>query len=109
MKIDNAHLTAFAEALSEGTFELAACKLNVMPSATSQRIKLLEERIGQILIQRTIPCQVHAMSGDGAADGALISIPSRLEPRKRPITLALSYFGFVSWRTEVAGADGWQV
>ena len=58
MKIDNAHLAAFAAALSEGTFELAARKLNVTPSAISQRIKLLEERIGQILIQRTTPCQV---------------------------------------------------
>ena len=58
MKIDNAHLAAFAAALGEGTFELAARKLNVSPSAISQRIKLLEERIGKILIQRTTPCQV---------------------------------------------------
>lgn len=60
MRIDNAQLAAFAAALSEGTFELAARKLNVTPSAISQRIKLLEERIGQILIQRTTPCQVTA-------------------------------------------------
>jgi LysR family transcriptional regulator (chromosome initiation inhibitor) len=58
MNIDNDHLAAFAAALSEGTFDLAARKLNVTPSAISQRIKLLEERIGKILIQRTTPCKV---------------------------------------------------
>ena len=58
MKIDTAQLAAFAAALSEGTFELAARKLNITPSAISQRIKLLEERIGKILIQRTLPCRV---------------------------------------------------
>lgn len=57
MKVDNAQLAAFAEAIREGSFELAARKLNVTPSAISQRIKLLEERMGQILIQRSSPCQ----------------------------------------------------
>lgn len=57
MKIDHNQLAAFAEALREGTFDLAARKLHVTPSAISQRIKLLEERLGQVLIQRTTPCQ----------------------------------------------------
>lgn len=60
MKIDNAQLAAFAEALREGSFELAARNLNVTPSAISQRIKLLEERMGQVLIQRCTPCQATA-------------------------------------------------
>ncbi|WP_291986435.1 LysR family transcriptional regulator ArgP [Candidatus Accumulibacter sp. ACC007] len=60
MKIDNAQLAAFAEAIREGSFDLAARKLNVTPSAISQRIKLLEERIGQVLIQRSTPCQATA-------------------------------------------------
>jgi LysR family transcriptional regulator, chromosome initiation inhibitor len=57
MHIDNAQLTAFAAVLTEGTFELAARKLSVTPSAISQRIKLLEDRMGQILIHRSTPCQ----------------------------------------------------
>ncbi|MDY7538556.1 LysR family transcriptional regulator ArgP [Undibacterium sp. RTI2.1] len=57
IKVDNAQLSAFAAVLNEGTFELAARKLNLTPSAISQRIKLLEDRLGQILIQRTTPCQ----------------------------------------------------
>jgi len=44
MNIDNAQLAAFAMVLREGSFEAAARRLNVTPSAISQRIKLLEER-----------------------------------------------------------------
>ncbi|WP_291993642.1 LysR family transcriptional regulator ArgP [Candidatus Accumulibacter sp. ACC003] len=57
MKIDNGQLAAFAEAIRGGSFEAAARQLNVTPSAISQRIKLLEERMGQVLIQRATPCQ----------------------------------------------------
>lgn len=60
MKVDNAQLAAFAAVMREGTFELAARKLNVSASAISQRIKLLEDRLGQVLIQRTTPCQPSA-------------------------------------------------
>lgn len=57
MKLDNAQLAAFAMVLREGTFEAAARRLHVTPSAISQRIKQLEERLGQVLIQRGSPCQ----------------------------------------------------
>lgn len=60
MNIDNAQLAAFATVLREGSFEAAARRLNVTPSAISQRIKLLEERFGQVLLQRTAPCQATA-------------------------------------------------
>lgn len=56
MKIDNAQLAAFAAVLEEGSFEAAARRLHVTPSAISQRIRLLEERLGQILLQRSSPC-----------------------------------------------------
>lgn len=57
MRIDNAQLAAFAAVLGEGSFELAARKLSVTASAVSQRIKLLEDRMGQVLIQRSTPCR----------------------------------------------------
>lgn len=57
MKIDNAQLAAFAMVIREGSFEAAARKLHVTPSAVSQRIRQLEERLGQVLIRRTAPCQ----------------------------------------------------
>ncbi|AKU13354.1 transcriptional regulator, LysR family [Azoarcus sp. CIB] len=57
MNIDNAQLAAFAMVVREGSFEAAARRLHVTPSAVSQRIKLLEERLGQVLIRRATPCQ----------------------------------------------------
>ena len=56
MQIDSRQLAAFAAVLREGTFEAAARQLHVTPSAVSQRIKLLEERLGRVLIRRGAPC-----------------------------------------------------
>ena len=39
-----------------GSFDLAAASLGITPSAISQRIKALEDRIGALLIQRGQPC-----------------------------------------------------
>lgn len=57
MKIDNAQLAAFAAVLAEGSFEGAARRLHVTTSAVSQRLRLLEERLGQILLRRGSPCR----------------------------------------------------
>lgn len=57
MQLDNAQLAAFAMVLAEGSFEAAARRLHVTPSAISQRIRQLEERLGQVLLQRTTPCR----------------------------------------------------
>ena len=57
MKTDNAQLAAFAAVLRSGSFEAAAQSLHVTPSAISQRIRLLEERMGQVLLQRSTPCR----------------------------------------------------
>ena len=55
---------ATLEAIAEtGTFEAAAARLGVSPSAASQRIRALESALGRILVQRTTPC---AMTDDGA-------------------------------------------
>ena len=56
MQIDSGQLTAFAAVLREGSFEAAARQLHVTPSAISQRIKSLEERLGRVLIRRAAPC-----------------------------------------------------
>lgn len=47
---------AVATVVRAGSFEKAAKILNVTPSAISQRIKQLEERLGVILIVRGTPC-----------------------------------------------------
>ena len=57
MRIDHAQLRALAAVIREGSFERAALSLNVTASAVSQRIKALEDRVGKLLIKRTIPTE----------------------------------------------------
>jgi LysR family transcriptional regulator (chromosome initiation inhibitor) len=54
--LDYASLAALAAVVREGSFERAALALHVTPSAISQRIKALEERLGVVLIVRASPC-----------------------------------------------------
>ncbi|KKB12740.1 LysR family transcriptional regulator [Devosia geojensis] len=54
--MDYAHLAALSAVVRTGSFEKAAERLNVTPSAVSQRIKLLEERLGMVLVVRGQPC-----------------------------------------------------
>lgn len=56
MQLDSRQLAAFSAVLREGSFEAAARALHVTPSAISQRIKALEERLGRVLIRRGAPC-----------------------------------------------------
>jgi LysR family transcriptional regulator (chromosome initiation inhibitor) len=48
-------IDALAAVLREGSFERAARALHLTPSAVSQRVKLLEERVGQVLVVRSNP------------------------------------------------------
>jgi len=54
--LDYAHLSALAAVIRTGSFERAAQQLHVTPSAISQRVKLLEERTGAVLVARGQPC-----------------------------------------------------
>jgi LysR family transcriptional regulator (chromosome initiation inhibitor) len=58
--LDYASLSAVAAVVREGSFERAARALNVTPSAVSQRVKQLEERLGSVLIVRGQPCTATA-------------------------------------------------
>lgn len=53
--LDPHHLAALAAVHRRGSFDLAAAQLGVTPSAVSQRIKALEERIGTLLVIRGQP------------------------------------------------------
>jgi LysR family transcriptional regulator (chromosome initiation inhibitor) len=53
--LDPAHLAAFAAVVEEGSFDAAARRLHVTPSAVSQRIKALESRMGRVLVRRVRP------------------------------------------------------
>ena len=49
-------LAALAAVLRHGSFDAAARALSVTPSAISQRIKALEDRLGAPLVLRGTPC-----------------------------------------------------
>ena len=59
--LDYPSLAAVAAVVREGTFERAAAALGITPSAVSQRVRGLEERLGAILIVRGQPCQPTAL------------------------------------------------
>ncbi|NOD74664.1 MULTISPECIES: LysR family transcriptional regulator ArgP [unclassified Ruegeria] len=56
MLLDPNQLSALSAILRLGSFEAAAAELAVTPSAVSQRIKALEDRVGASLIHRVTPC-----------------------------------------------------
>lgn len=55
--LDYSALSALAAVIREGNFERAALALHVTPSAVSQRIRQLEERVGCALVVRDQPCR----------------------------------------------------
>lgn len=55
--LDYAALSSLAAVIREGSFERAAQSLFVTPSAVSQRIRSLEERVGCALVVRGQPCR----------------------------------------------------
>ena len=60
MSIDRQQLAAFAAVIEQGSFDAAAALLHITPSAVSQRIKALEQRVGQVLVVREKPCTATA-------------------------------------------------
>lgn len=55
MPLLHPQLEAFIAVIEEGSFERAAKRLFITPSALSQRIKALEERLGTALVRRETP------------------------------------------------------
>ena len=59
-EVPPAQLEALVAVVELGTFEAAARRLHVTPSAVSQRIRALEGAAGQVLVQRGSPCRATA-------------------------------------------------
>ncbi len=96
--LDYALLSALAAVVRSGSFERAAQQLNVTPSAISQRIKLLEERVGTVLVIRGQPClatEIGQRLCQHVEQVALLessmrqSLP-RLQADTRPVTLRIA-------------------
>ncbi|WP_413204053.1 LysR family transcriptional regulator ArgP [Rhodospirillum sp. A1_3_36] len=58
--LDYAGFQAVSAVIREGSFDRAARVLNVTPSAVSQRVKQVEERLGAVLVVRGQPCRATA-------------------------------------------------
>lgn len=96
--LDYALLSSLAAVVRTGSFERAAQQLNVTPSAVSQRVKLLEERIGAVLVVRGQPCVAteagqrlcqHVEQVALLEDSLRQTLPG-LQPEIRPVTLRVS-------------------
>jgi LysR family transcriptional regulator, chromosome initiation inhibitor len=95
--------------IEQGSFDAAASRLHVTPSAISQRIKALEQRVGQVLVVREKPCSTTAAGVPLlrlAAQTALLEAETLSEmgggagtlPR---IALAVNAVSMSTWFTEV--------
>ncbi len=95
--------------IEHGSFDAAATRLHVTPSAISQRIKALEQRVGQVLVVREKPCSATAAGVPLlrlAAQTALLEAEALAEmaggtggsPR---ITMAVNADSMATWFTEV--------
>ncbi len=58
VRFDPAQLETLLTITDEGTFEAAARRLHLTPSAVSQRVRALERVAGQVLVRRTTPATV---------------------------------------------------
>lgn len=111
MQIDGQQLAAFAAVIEHGSFDAAAARLHVTPSAVSQRIKALEQRVGQVVVVREKPC-VATTAGVPllrlAAQTALLEAEALTEmggDRSSPrIALAVNADSMATWFTGVFDA-----
>lgn len=111
--LDYAALAAVAAVAREGSFDKAAAALGVTPSAVSQRVKALEERVGAVLLTRGAPCrpteigaklcahveQVRLLEGEIVGD--LPGLGAR-EPGPATVRIAVNADSVSTWFPEAA-------
>ncbi|MCZ0962285.1 LysR family transcriptional regulator ArgP [Paracoccus benzoatiresistens] len=99
--LDYPAIAASAEIIRRGSFEAAAAALHVTPSAISQRIRVLEERMGTVLIDRGPPVAATAQGLRLAAhldQVRLLESGLALPPSDRPVLrLAVNADSLASW------------
>jgi len=57
MRLQPEHLATLLAIIDTGTFDAAARRLHVTPSAVSQRVKALEAEVGHVVVVRSTPCR----------------------------------------------------
>ncbi|WP_172329157.1 LysR family transcriptional regulator ArgP [Mangrovicoccus sp. HB161399] len=82
-----------------GSFEAAARKLGITPSAVSQRVRQLEERLGTVLLERGTPCTAtaegawlcrHMEQVEMLEHGLFGLLPGLAEGAPQPVTLDIA-------------------
>ncbi|MGK2284572.1 LysR family transcriptional regulator ArgP [Pedomonas sp. V897] len=115
--LDYPSLEAVAAVVQTGSFEKAARQLGITPSAVSQRVKLLEERLGAIVIVRGQPCTATPLGtrlcrhveSVGLLEYGLQADLASLLPGRRPATLriAVNADSLATWFIDaMAATDG---
>ena len=92
--MDAVQLATFQAVLDEGSFDAAARALHVTPSAVSQRIKALEQDVGQVLVRRAKP------SAPTAAGEALVRYAAQVALLERE-ALAAARGGLAGTRARI--------
>ena len=102
--LDYPSIAAMAAVVREGTFERAATALGITPSAVSQRVRGLEERLGSILINRGHPCEPTALGRDLCAHYDQVRLleydlaPRLRSPAPPPVLpIAVNADSFATW------------
>lgn len=83
MEMDRGQLAALAAVVRTGSFEAAARDLHVTPSAVSQRVKALEQRVGQVLVRRSRP------SAATVAGDALVRLAGQVDLLEREVVAGI--------------------
>ncbi len=113
--LDYAALSALAAVVREGSFERAARALHVTPSAVSQRIRLLEERVGCALVVREQPCRAtdagrrlcqhvdHVRLLEQELSTQLPAVPAQAAqaPARVPLPIAVNADSLATWAAPV--------
>ena len=115
--LDYPALAAVGAVIREGSFERAAVALGITPSAVSQRVRTLEERLGAILIVRGQPCQPTALGRSLCAhldrvnlleeDLAPRLLPdTAIEPSRLALKVAVNSDSLATWFSQAAASFG---
>jgi LysR family transcriptional regulator, chromosome initiation inhibitor len=110
--LDGQQLAAFAAVIELGSFDAAAERLHVTPSAISQRIKGLEQRVGQVLVVREKPCRATSAGVPLlrlAAQTAMLESEALAEtgglgpPDRTRVAIAVNADSMSTWFTAILG------
>src|ERR1700745_601380 len=104
-------LAALVAVVEFGSFDAAAERLHVTPSAVSQRIKALEQRVGQVLVVREKPCKptgagiplVRLAAQTGMLESEVLAETGSGSVERTRIAIAVNADSMSTWFTAVLG------